>query len=119
MSVLHPPSLPPPPLLSLTPGSGNVSAGPQGGAVMDCVCDDCDVSSATHGWDQKRVVTFTEGQQAQAKSPDPGGANAHPEGRKASPAPAIAPPAAPGASSSATIKADLHSPAKKQVRLGE
>uniref|UniRef100_A0AAZ3PZM6 Unc-80 homolog (C. elegans) n=1 Tax=Oncorhynchus tshawytscha TaxID=74940 RepID=A0AAZ3PZM6_ONCTS len=74
---------------------------------------------ATHGWDQKRVVTFTEGQQAQAKSPDPGGANAPPEGRKASPAPPIAPPAAPGASSSATVKADLHSPAKKQVRLGE
>ncbi|XP_045074431.1 protein unc-80 homolog [Coregonus clupeaformis] len=44
---------------------------------------DCE---ATHGWDQKRVVTFTESQQAQAKSPTPGGADAHPEGRKASPA---------------------------------
>ncbi|XP_071186572.1 protein unc-80 homolog isoform X3 [Salvelinus alpinus] len=75
---------------------------------------DCE---ATHGWDQKRVVTFTEGQQAQGKSPDPGGANAHPEGRKASPAPPIAPPAAPGASSSATVKADLHSPAKKQLSM--
>uniref|UniRef100_A0A4W5MIA4 Uncharacterized protein n=1 Tax=Hucho hucho TaxID=62062 RepID=A0A4W5MIA4_9TELE len=72
---------------------------------------------ATHGWDQKRVVTFTEGQQAQAKPPDPGGANAHPEDRKASPAPPVAPPAAPGASSSATVKADLHSPAKKQLSM--
>ncbi|XP_031672683.1 vegetative cell wall protein gp1 [Oncorhynchus kisutch] len=77
---------------------------------------DCE---ATHGWDQKRVVTFTEGQQAQAKSPDPGGANAPPEGRKASPAPPITPPAAPGASSSATVKADLHSPAKKQLESKE
>nr|XP_046194546.1 protein unc-80 homolog [Oncorhynchus gorbuscha] len=63
---------------------------------------DCE---ATHGWDQKRVVTFTEGQQAQAKSPDP-----------SRPLQSL-PPAAPGASSSATVKADLHSPAKKQLSM--
>uniref|UniRef100_A0AAY5KIG3 Unc-80 homolog (C. elegans) n=1 Tax=Esox lucius TaxID=8010 RepID=A0AAY5KIG3_ESOLU len=71
---------------------------------------------ATHGGDQKRVVTFTETQQeAQVKPPIPAGADAQPEVRKASPAPPPTPPATTGASFSATVKADLHSPARKQV----
>ncbi|KAJ8003918.1 hypothetical protein DPEC_G00153380 [Dallia pectoralis] len=73
---------------------------------------------ATHGGDQKRVVTFTETQQeAQTKPPVPAGADAQPEVRKASPAPPSTPPASSGASFSATVKADLHSPSRKQLSI--
>uniref|UniRef100_A0A667WHN7 Unc-80 homolog, NALCN channel complex subunit n=1 Tax=Myripristis murdjan TaxID=586833 RepID=A0A667WHN7_9TELE len=73
--------------------------------------------------DQKRSVTFTESQGQQgssgaAKPPTPTTTDPQPECRRASPAPSKSPTleVPPPSSSSATITADLHSPASTQVR---
>lgn len=77
-----------------------------------------------HG-DQKRSVTFTEnqGQQAPAagmsKSPTPSAVDPPAEGRKASPAASKSPALEVPAASSATVTADLHSPANTQVGPAE
>uniref|UniRef100_A0A4W6FFB1 Unc-80 homolog, NALCN channel complex subunit n=1 Tax=Lates calcarifer TaxID=8187 RepID=A0A4W6FFB1_LATCA len=71
--------------------------------------------------DQKRSVTFTEnqGQQGTSKPPTPSTVDPPAEGRKASPAPSKSPTLEVPPASSATVTADLHSPANTQVGPAE
>lgn len=69
-----------------------------------------------HG-DQKRSVTFTENQGQQASAPS--AVDPPAEGRKASPASSKSPTLEVPSASSATVTADLHSPATTQVGPAE